>query len=125
VAPCQKTFVRSIARARICDPFTSSHDTHAWAGTQFQDRFRLHDPRVSFCTNHVAAGTSAPQLMKLGRHHSIATTMRFYRGQTDAADRQAAAQMERYLVEFGKQKAEKSGVENKMENCSPSPSGKR
>lgn len=68
------------------------------AGIAIEDHYRLHDLRVSFCTNHVAAGTSAPQLMKLARHSSIATTMKFYRGQTDSADRDAAARMENYLA---------------------------
>jgi hypothetical protein len=36
--------------------------------------------------------------MKLARHSSIATTMKFYRGQTDSADRDATMRMESYLA---------------------------
>jgi integrase len=56
--------------------------------------FRFHDLRVSFCTNLVAAGVEAPTLMKLARHRSIATTMKYYHGRTDEADRRAIERME-------------------------------
>jgi integrase len=55
--------------------------------------YRFHDLRVSFCTNLVAAGVEAPTLMKLARHRSIATTMKYYRGRTDDADRRALERM--------------------------------
>ena len=56
--------------------------------------FRFHDLRVSFCTNLVAAGVQTPILMKLARHRSIATTLKYYRGKTEDADRKALAAME-------------------------------
>ena len=49
--------------------------------------------RVSFCTNLVASGTEAATLMKLARHRSLATTMKYYRGRTDDADRRAVERM--------------------------------
>jgi integrase len=63
-----------------------------WA--KITEPYRFHDLRVSFCTNLVAAGTEAPTLMKLARHRSIATTMKYYRGRTDDADRRAMERME-------------------------------
>jgi integrase len=63
----------------------------AWAG--LKRPYRFHDLRVSFCTNLVASGTQAPTLMKLARHRSIATTLKYYRGRTDDADRRAVEGM--------------------------------
>jgi len=64
----------------------------AWA--KVTDPFRFHDLRVSFCTNLVAAGIEAATLMKLARHKSLATTMKYYRGKTEDADRRALERME-------------------------------
>jgi integrase len=63
-----------------------------WA--KIREPFRFHDMRVSFCTNLVAAGVQAPVLMKLARHKSLATTMKYYRGKTEEADRRALEMME-------------------------------
>jgi integrase len=63
-----------------------------WA--QVADPYRFHDLRVSFCTNLVASGTEAATLMKLARHKSLATTIKFYRGRTEEADRRALERME-------------------------------
>ena len=73
--------------------------------------------RDRFCTNLVAAGVAAPQLKKLARHRSIETTMKFYRGKTDDADRKALDLMEAvFLIEENKKE-----VENNLENSSPLP----
>lgn len=64
----------------------------AWA--KVAEPYRFHDLRVSFCTNLVAAGVQAATLMKLARHRSLATTMKYYRGRTEDADRKALEQME-------------------------------
>lgn len=77
-----------------CHSFTIRHTwtkLQKWAG--IERPYRFHDMRVSFCTNLVAAGIEAPTLMKLSRHRSITTTMKFYRGRTDDADRRAVEQM--------------------------------
>ena len=63
-----------------------------WAG--IKELYRFHDTRVSFCTNLVATGTEAATLMTLARHRSLATTMKYYRGRTDEADRRALDRME-------------------------------
>jgi len=59
-----------------------------------EEQFRFHDLRVSFCTNLVATGVEAPQLKQLARHRSIETTMKYYRGRTEEADRRALDRME-------------------------------
>lgn len=79
----------------LCHPRTLSatwEQLQKWAG--IADPFRFHDMRVSFCTNLVAAGTEAATLKKLARHTSLATTLKYYRGRTDDADRRAIEKME-------------------------------
>ena len=78
------------------------------------DQYRFHDLRVSFCTNLVAGGTEAPQLKKLARHRSIETTMKYYQGKTEDADRRALDRME---AAFSTLENEKQEVENKMANA--------
>ena len=80
------------------------------------DHYRFHDLRVSFCTNLVAAGVEAPQLMKLARHRSIETTMKYYRGRTDEADRRALDRMEATFSAMENEGREKTKVENVLAN---------
>lgn len=81
-----------------------------------EEHYRFHDLRVSFCTNLVAAGVEAPQLKSLARHRSIETTMKYYRGRTDVADRRALERMEAAFSLVENEAQEKTKVENVLAN---------
>jgi integrase len=78
---------------------------------KIMDPYRFHDLRVSFCTNLVAVGVEAATLMTLARHKSLATTMKFYRGRTEEADRKALERMEAAFSITNNRSGQPSGLQ--------------